>query len=86
MPPGDPVAPLSIRLDVPLPCAIRLDRLLAGELRLPRAELQRLYENGGLLVSPARNKPLSARIHDGQHLRLLSLPALTLTRRSPCRG
>jgi hypothetical protein len=70
--PGDSFAPLSIRLSVPLPCAIRLDRLLAAELCLPRGELQCLYENGRLLVYPPRNKPLRARVHDGQHLLLLS--------------
>jgi len=85
-PSGAPFASLSIRFDVPLPCAIRLDRLLAGELCVSRAELHRLCANGGLLVSPPRNKPLSARVHDGQRLCLLSLPAVTLTQRSSCRS
>jgi hypothetical protein len=69
--PRDARAPLYIRLDVPLPCAIRLDRLLAQELGLRRAELQSLYEKGGLSVLPARRKPLSAHVHDGQRLWVL---------------
>ena len=71
-PSGDSCAPLSIRLDVPLPCAIRLDRLLASELGIPRAKLHDLYEIGGLVVSPASKKALSTHVHDGQQLWLLS--------------
>lgn len=62
------LAPLCIRLDVPLPCAVRLDRLLAGELGVSRSALQTLSEGGRLRVAPAHRKVLRAHICDGQRV------------------
>jgi hypothetical protein len=67
-PATDDIAPRCIRLAVPLPCAVRLDRLLARELELSRPMLQKLRERGELHVSPARNQALRAPIHDGQRI------------------
>ena len=64
----DDVAPLCIRLYVPLTCGMRLDRLLAGELNLSRLTLQKLRERGDLHVSPGRDHALRLPIHDGQRI------------------
>ena len=50
-----------IHFDVPFPCNIRLDRLLAGELGVSRSALQRQYERGAL----------SKRVRDGRRVRYL---------------
>lgn len=50
-----------IHFDVPFPCNIRLDRLLAGELGISRSALQRQYERGAL----------RKRVRDGQRVHYL---------------
>jgi len=71
----DDLAPLCIRLAVPLPCAVRLDRLLARQLGLSRAALLDLDRRGELNVWPARERALRTTISDGQYIRLRT-PAL----------
>ena len=48
-----------IRFEVPFPCDIRLDRLLAGELGISRSALERS-------VSPEDRDALRRRVRDGQ--------------------
>ncbi|MBU4529483.1 MAG: DUF1062 domain-containing protein [Hoeflea sp.] len=43
---------LAIELAAPWPVDLRLDRLLAAELKLPRARLTALYESGGIRTEP----------------------------------
>lgn len=57
-----------IRLEVPFPCDLRLDRLLATELRLPRTALHRWHEEGKLLVWPDHREALRKRVRDGQRV------------------
>ena len=56
---------LEIELVVPLPAGIRLDRLLASELRLSRTRLQMLHERGLLGTSSDRADILRRRIRTG---------------------
>jgi hypothetical protein len=60
---------LHIHFDVPFPCDIRLDRLLAGELGISRSSLERR-------ASPSQRDALRKRVRDGQSY-LLSKNALT---------
>lgn len=48
---------ICVHFDVPFPCEIRLDRLLASELKISRSMLQ---------VSPEQCGALSKRVRDGQ--------------------
>ncbi|HKQ12024.1 MAG TPA: DUF1062 domain-containing protein [Steroidobacteraceae bacterium] len=48
-----------IRFDVPFPCDIRLDRLLAGELGISRSALERS-------ATPEQRAALRKRVRDGQ--------------------
>ncbi len=64
----DDIAPLCIRLALPVKCAVRLDRLLALQLGLSRTALHSLWDRGELHVSPARNAPLRRPIHDRQRI------------------
>ena len=57
---------LTIALALALPCGLRLDRLLTGELGLSRAQLGRLHDTGALCLSPASRKALRGVIADGQ--------------------
>ena len=50
---------ISITFEVPFPCDIRLDRLLAAELRVSRSSLERR-------VSPDQRDALRKRVRDGQ--------------------
>ncbi len=50
-----------IHFEVPFPCDLRLDRLLAGELSISRSKLQ-------LRVWPEHRDMLSKRVRDGQRL------------------
>ena len=50
---------IRITFDVPFPCDIRLDRLLAAELRVSRSSLERR-------VSPEQRDALRKRVRDGQ--------------------
>lgn len=54
-----------IKFDVPFPCDIRLDRLLAAELGISRSALQAQYER----------QELRKRVRDGQVLMLSRYPA-----------
>jgi hypothetical protein len=57
---------LRIRLDVPHPCSVRLDRLLAAGLALPRARLQRHAARGEIATDPPVARPLRRDVHHGQ--------------------
>lgn len=56
---------LEIGLSVPIPCQLRLDRLLAGELGLSRARLQALHSTGNLQLHPERKDSLRRPARDG---------------------
>jgi hypothetical protein len=53
---------VEITLALASPCGIRLDRLLASELGVPRSQLRALHQRGALQAA----KPLRAPIADGQ--------------------
>lgn len=57
-----------IRFESPLPCALRLERLLASQLPLSRSELQRRFESGELLLEPAHPGGLRKPVRDGQQV------------------
>lgn len=59
---------LEIGLMVPFPVSLRLDRLLAAELNISRARLQRLYEEGALRAEPVRADILRRRIKTGMRV------------------
>ncbi len=59
---------LDIRLAVPVPTDLRLDRLLATELPLSRSRLGRMIETGVLRVLSAEADPLRRRIKEGTRL------------------
>ena len=63
-----------IRFEVPFPCDIRLDRLLAGELGISRGTLERR-------VSPEHRDALRKRVRDGQ-VYILSKNDLTADRQN----
>jgi hypothetical protein len=56
---------LEIELLVPLPSGMRLDRLLATELKVSRTRLQTLHEKGLLRTNPDRADVLRRRIRTG---------------------
>lgn len=58
-----PLGHLCIHFDVPFPCDIRLDRLLASELGISRSSLERR-------VSAEQRDALRKRVRDGQVYRL----------------
>ncbi len=64
---------LQIVCVVPSPLALRLDRLLAEELRLPRARIKALAASGALALSPPAPHFLRRPVRDGMTL-LLRLP------------
>lgn len=57
-----------IHFEVPWPCSLRLERLLANELRLPRAEIRQREASGSLLVQPVRANALRRPVRDGQQV------------------
>jgi len=57
-----------IRVETSLPCALRLERLLAQELPLSRSELQRRLEHGVLRLDPAHPSALRRPVRDGQQV------------------
>lgn len=65
---------VTITFDVPLPCDIRLDRLLAAELGISRSSLERR-------VLPEHRDALRKRVRDGQ-IYLLSKNDLTADRQN----
>ena len=56
----------TILLDVPYPCEMRLDKLLAGELGVSRSCLQRWCDQGLIHVWPAAKDALRKSIKHGQ--------------------
>jgi hypothetical protein len=58
---------LEILCSVPEPVGLRLDRLLASELRLSRSRIRRLAESGDLVVFPSASS-LRRPVRDGMRL------------------
>jgi len=56
---------LSVRLAVPQPVVLRLDRLLAGELGLSRQRLQNLQKADRLVIAPEGPRQLRRLLRDG---------------------
>jgi hypothetical protein len=69
---GDPAAFDGIRIDlrVPLPCCLRLDRLLAAELGVSRTKIHDLQGAGGLKLSPTGDRMLRRPVREGMVLEL----------------
>jgi len=65
-----PPRELQVLCVVPCPVAVRLDRLLADELRLSRSRIQALADFGGLAVSPSASHVLRKPVRDGMKLRI----------------
>lgn len=65
---SEPASGLAIDIDAPFVCDIRLDRLLASELRVSRAAVQRWYECGELIVRADEAGALSRRVRSGQRV------------------
>jgi hypothetical protein len=63
---ADKAGAVAITLAIALPCGLRLDRLLSGELGVSRAQLGRLLDVGALRLSPMTRKALRAPIADRQ--------------------
>ena len=59
-----------IRIAVPFPCAVRLDRLLAAELGVSRPTLYRWSERGDLVIEPLGPRALRRPVRDGSLLTL----------------
>jgi hypothetical protein len=57
---------LVVSIAVPVPCRLRLDRLLARGLGLSRAAVQRLHDVAALAVSPPGRAALRQPVRDGQ--------------------
>jgi hypothetical protein len=55
-----------ISMAMPLSCGLRLDRLLAAELRLSRHTVRQLHEAATLTVSPPGRAALKQAVRDGQ--------------------
>jgi hypothetical protein len=62
---------LEIELLVEGVCDVRLDRLLARELNVSRALLQRWSEERRITSEPAQKDPLRRPVRDGQRIRLV---------------
>jgi len=60
-----PQVPLRLRLEVPHPCALRLDVLLARELALSRSLLRYRCERGEIAIEPGGLRDLSRDVRDG---------------------
>jgi hypothetical protein len=69
-----PTGYICIDFNVPFPCDIRLDRLLAGELKVSRSSLQ--------VEDPGQQRALSRRVRDGQRVYMLSKRDLTAERQN----
>jgi hypothetical protein len=59
---------LDIELSVPFPTSTRLDRLLASELEISRAQLNRLHEDASLRPTPDRTDNLRRPIRSGMRI------------------
>jgi hypothetical protein len=64
--------PQKISLRLVYPCSLRLDRLLAEELRVSRSCVQRWFECGLLQVQPEEEHALRKPIRNGQTVLLLA--------------
>lgn len=64
-PAGSPPAGARIRLHLPHPCSIRLDRLLARELGRSRGALQQALRRGDLSIEPGGERALRRAVRDG---------------------
>lgn len=62
---------VALRLTVPWPCDVRLDRLLAAELGCARARLARLVRAGELRIDPGGERALRQPPRDGTRVLLL---------------
>ncbi len=71
----EPWSRLEIRLRTETPTALRLDRLLAGELGLSRSRLQTLEKAGRLRVAEGAGRALRQAVKDGTRV-YLDLPDL----------
>ncbi|MBI2738735.1 MAG: DUF1062 domain-containing protein [Rhodospirillales bacterium] len=67
-----PTRRLEILCSVPEPVGLRVDRLLARELRLPRSRIHGLAEAGDLVVFP-QGSHLRRTVRDGMRLVLVNL-------------
>ncbi|MDW5314037.1 DUF1062 domain-containing protein [Rhizobium sp. PL01] len=67
---------LDIELRVPFAISMRLDRLLASELKISRSRLQALNDRGALQVGADRDGALRRRVRNGAHV-LFDLTAET---------
>ena len=56
---------LQIELSTPWPVDLRLDRLIAAELKIPRARLKAMHESGRLRAEPDGGAMLRRRIRSG---------------------
>lgn len=65
---------VALELVVPLPTSMRLDRLLASELAVSRAQLQALQDQGMLRIRSGRTDALRRRVKTGTTV-WLDLPA-----------
>ena len=70
---GDPDR---IELDVPFPVSVRLDRLLARELSLSRAELDRRVAAGAIAIDPGGPRSLRRPPRDRVRIRANRAPLL----------
>lgn len=75
---ADKAGTIAITLALPLPCGMRLDRLLSGGLGISRGQLGRLFDVGALCLSPVTRKALRAPIADKQSI-AIDLAALDAT-------
>lgn len=57
-----------IRVAAPSACTLRLERLLAQQLALPRSDLQRRVARGELLLEPGHPSALRKPVRDGQQV------------------
>ncbi|PSJ58238.1 DUF1062 domain-containing protein [Pseudaminobacter soli (ex Li et al. 2025)] len=69
---GDPASFDGIRIDlrVPLPCCLRLDRLLAAELGVSRTKIHDLHDAGVLKLSPKGERTLRRPVREGMFFEL----------------
>ena len=63
-----PVRRLEILCAVPQATGLRVDRLLATELRLSRSRIRNLQDRGDLAVSPAGSRRLRMAVRDGMRV------------------
>jgi hypothetical protein len=67
---GDAWTALEIELAVPLPTVLRLDRLLAAEMRISRPRLEAFHDAGKLRTDPHHKGMLRRRIKHGLRIAL----------------